>query len=171
VADLFADQPETGPGYGTGIWVRRVCVAALAVLVVLSLLNVLGHNPSRSAASGPAGAVELSLPKVVRGGLLVQGRIEVTARTAIEEPKLVLAEGWFEGMQVNTVQPTPTDEAPGEGRRVVYTYGALEPGDRMTVWIQLQVDPNKPGRRPIDVELRDGEEPLAAVRRDITVLP
>jgi hypothetical protein len=171
VADLFVDQPETGRAYATGIWVRRVCVAALTAIVVLSLLNFLGHNPSTSAAAGTAGALELSVPKVVRGGLLVQGRIEVTARQAIEAPKLVLAEGWYEGMQVNTIQPTPTDEAPGEDRHVVYTYGALEPGDRMTVWIQLQVDPNKPGRRPVDVELRDGEEPIAVIRRDVRVLP
>jgi hypothetical protein len=41
----------------------------------------------------------------------------------------------------------------------------------MTVWVQLQADPDNPGRRPLDVELRDGGRPIAAVRRDITVLP
>jgi hypothetical protein len=74
-------------------------------------------------------------------------------------------------MQVNTIEPAATDEAPADGRRVALTYGRMEPGDVMTVWIQLQVDPVDPGRRPLDVELRDGGRPIAAIDHDITILP
>ena len=41
----------------------------------------------------------------------------------------------------------------------------------MTVWIELQVDPTTPASAPLDVELRDGGRPIAAVGHDITILP
>jgi hypothetical protein len=146
-------------------------MAAIAAVVALALLNVFGQEPSTSRAAGAAASFDLSAPEHVRGGLLFQGRIHIVARRAVAAPQLVLAEGWFEGMQVNTIEPAATDEAPAEGRRVALTYGRLEPGDELTVWVQLQVDPSIPGTRPLDVELRDGGAPIAAVRRDITVLP
>jgi hypothetical protein len=74
-------------------------------------------------------------------------------------------------MQVNTIEPAASSEAPADHQRVALTYGRMEPGDTMTVWLQLQVDPDNPGRRPLGVELRDGGRPLAAVDRDITIFP
>jgi hypothetical protein len=169
MTELFHEQPRDGRG--RGLLARRVTISVLALVVVLALLNVFGQQPTVSRAAGTRATLELSAPHAVRGGLLFQGRIEVVALGTITDPQLVLARGWFEGMQVNTIEPAATDEAPAGGRRVALTYGRLEAGDAMTVWIQLQVDPANPGRRPLDVELRDGGRPIATVHRDITVIP
>jgi hypothetical protein len=169
MTELFHEQPRDNGG--RGLVARRVAMTALTAVVALALLNVFGQQPSTSNAAGGAAALHVSAPRTVRGGLLWQGRIEILARATVTDPQLVLSRGWFEGMQVNTIEPAATDEAPADGRRVALTYGRLEPGDRMTVWVQLQVDPDNPGSRPLDVELRDGGRPIAAVRRDITVLP
>jgi hypothetical protein len=169
MSELFTEQRRDA-GFD-GVAPRRIAMCVFAAVVIVALLNLIGQEPTTSGAAGAPASLELSAPEAVRGGLLVQGRIRITAHATVTDPRLVLARGWFEGMQVNTIEPAATDEAPGEGESVVLTYGRLEPGDRMTVWIQLQVDPNSPGRRPLDVALRDGGRPIAAVRRDITVLP
>jgi hypothetical protein len=169
MTELFSEQPRDDGG--RGLIARRVAMTAITAIAVLGLLNVFGQQPSTSTAAGNAASLRVSAPATVRGGLLWQGRIRVLARAAVSDPQLVLSEGWFEGMQVNTIEPAATDEAPAADGRVALTYGRLEPGEQMTVWVQLQADPDDPGHRPLDVELRDGGRPIAAVRRDITVLP
>jgi len=169
MTELFGDLSRDNGG--RGVAGRRVAMCLLAVVVALALLNVFGQEPSVTGATSAPATLRVSAPDDVRGGLLFQGRIEIVAHRTITDPQLVLAHGWFEGMQVNTIEPAATDEAPAQGSRVALTYGRLEPGDAMTVWVQTQVDPNDPGKRPLDVELRDGGRPIAAIHRDITVLP
>ena len=169
MTELFRELP---PDSGArGLAARRAAMCVLAAVVALALLNVFGQQPSTSRAATGAATLVVSAPTTVRGGLLFQGRIQIVANRTITDPQIVLSRGWFEGMQVNTIEPAATDEAPAAGRRVALTYGRLEPGDVMTVWIELQVDPDNPGRRPLDVELRDGGRPVAAVAHDITILP
>ena len=169
MTELFRELPhDTG---GRGLVARRVAMCVLAGLLVLALLNVFGQEPTTSRAAAPSATLTLDAPTTARGGLLLQGRIRVVATRAVADPQLVLARGWFEGMQVNTIEPAATDEAPAKGSRVASDLRPPGPGDAMTVWIQMQVDPNDPGKRPLDVELRDGGRPIAAIRRDITVLP
>ena len=82
----------------------------------------------------------------MRGGLFFQSRIEIRALAAIEHPRLVLDEGWVEGMQVNSIEPAAESETSRDGR-VVLSYGALEPGDVLRVWLQFQVEPTNVGTR------------------------
>jgi hypothetical protein len=53
------------------------------------------------------------------------------------------------------------------------TSGRKCPGarDRLVVWMQFQVDPTNVGHRSYDLELDDGDTPIARVDRAITVLP
>lgn len=171
MSELFEEQPRDAGG--RGLIARRIAMCLLAAVVVLALLNVFGQQPSTTRAAAAPATLAVSAPETARGGLMVQGRIQAVANRAISDPQLVLDRGWFEGMQVNTIEPAATDEAPGDDRTVVLTYGRLEAGDAMTVWVQLQVDPLSAavGTRSLGVELRDGGRPLAAVERDITVLP
>jgi hypothetical protein len=112
----------------------------------------------------------VSVPATVRGGLLYQATIDITAGSRIQYPRLVLAEGWLEGMQINSIEPAADSESSRSGR-LVLSYGELKPGDRLKLWLQFQVNPTKPGRRSHAVELDDGTRPLARIDREITVLP
>jgi hypothetical protein len=171
MSDLF--DRETRDSALTGLVVRRIAMCVFGAIVVAALLNVFGQQPTTSRAAAEPATLEVSAPRRARGGLLMQGRIQVVANRAIEDPQIVLDHGWLEGMQVNTIEPAASDEAPGDDRRLVLSYGRLEAGDAMTVWVQLQVNPTLDtlGTRPLGVELRDGGRPLAAVDRDITILP
>ncbi len=101
----------------------------------------------------------------MRGGLYFQSRVEVLAHRAIEHPRLVLDEGWVEGMQVNSVEPGAGER--GLPRRpVVFSYGAPRaPATGSTVWMQFEVDPTNVGHRSYGLQLDDETQPLAPSTR------
>jgi hypothetical protein len=172
MTDLFRDlatSPEPR-SLTRGLWTRRVIMGLLALVPLAALAGAFGQQPSTSAASGSAATLSLDAPERVRGGLFFQSRIDVRAVRDVQHPRLVLDDGWLEGMQVNSIEPSPTGEASRDGR-VVLSYDPLRAGDRLTVWLQFEVDPTNVGRRSYGLELDDAAAPIARVHRTITVLP
>jgi hypothetical protein len=172
VSVLFSEiGVEDSPrGVVVGLRARWVLMTLFALISVAALIGFFGQRLSESAAVGPAATLRLSAPNVVRGGLFFQSRVDIRARQAIEHPRIVLARGWLEQMQFNTLEPQPMSEAGRDGR-VVLSYDKLAAGDRLVVWMQFQVNPVNVGHRPYDVELDDGDHPIARIERTITVLP
>ena len=167
--ELFADVSEDR-GMVRGLRARRVLVTVFCVIALAALWDVFGQGTSDSAAGGAGVNMVVNEPSTVRGGLYFQTTVDITTNVRIPFPRLVLAGGWLEGMQVNSIEPAPGSESSHDGR-VVLSYGELKPRDRLKVWFQFQVDPTSPGRRSHAIELDDGTRPLARVDRDITVLP
>ena len=169
---LFTDVAAVPDPRGeiVGLWARRAVLTIFAAIAVLGLLDVFGQGTTRTAASTPAAVVRVSAPAAVRGGLFFQSRVEVRARRAIAHPRLVLDEGWIEGMQVNSIEPAPVGEASRDGR-IVLSYDALEAGDVLRVWFQFEVNPTNVGHRSYAVELDDSERPVARLAPSITALP
>jgi hypothetical protein len=169
---LFRDVATgTAPnGVMAGLWARRAVVALYAAVAGLALLDVFGQQPQGRAATAPGATLRLSAPGTVRGGLFFQSRLDVRATRTIEHPRLVLDRGWFEGMQINSIEPNPTAESSRHGR-VVLSYDTLQAGDTLTVWLQFEVDPTYSGHRSYGVELDDATAPLAAIDHDLRVLP
>jgi hypothetical protein len=151
-------------------WIRRAVLGLLAVPVVLGLTGALGQETiTRSAASAHAG-LALDAPSTLRGGLLWRARITVRALDTIRFPRLILAPGYVDGMQINTIEPAPASEA-GRGPRLVLSYDELRPGDELVVYLQFQTDPTTTGRQDATVALDDATKPLARIEHTITVLP
>jgi hypothetical protein len=172
MTELFrqvAQRPESR-ALTRGLWGRRATLALFVAIVAFALAGFIGQRGSTTHAAGPAATLSLGAPKVVRGGVFFQARVEVVARAAIEHPRLVLGRGWAEGMQVNSIEPGAVGEASRDGR-IVLSYASLAAGDRLSVWVQFQVDPTEPGRRDFSLELDDAERPLARVARKLTVMP
>ncbi len=169
MTDTF-DLPIRPRSVVVGLWIRRAVMTVLALVVLLALVNRFGQRPARSTTRAPAATLRLTAPDTVRGGLFFQSLVEVRAAQAIEHPRLVLDDGWVEGMQVNSIEPAPVGEA-SRGGRVVLSYGALARGDVLRVWLQFEVNPTNVGRRSYALALDDAERPVARLARDITVLP
>jgi hypothetical protein len=106
----------------------------------------------------------------VRGGLFFQGRFTVDALEPLENATLVLGPGWFENMHINTIEPSPVEEASRDGD-LALSYGPLSEGGRLVVHMQFQVNPTNVGRRSADVSLYDGERLVATAERTLTVYP
>jgi hypothetical protein len=172
VSALFSEiaADASPPSVVTGLRTRWALMSLFAVISALGLIGFFGQRLSESAATGSAGTLRLSAPKVVRGGLFFQSRIEIRALRAIDHPRIVLSGGWFEQMQFNSTEPQPMSEAGRDGR-VVLSYDSLDRGQRLVVWTQFQVNPTNVGHRSYDVELDDGATAIARVQRDITALP
>jgi hypothetical protein len=109
-------------------------------------------------------------PERVRGGLFFQGRIDVVARERIGRPRIVLADGWTEELQLNTLEPAPAAESSSRGR-LELEYDPLHTGDHLTIWMQFEVNPTGAGRRDRSVALLDDDRLVARVPAEITVLP
>jgi hypothetical protein len=150
--------------------VRWAAMGLLTVLVVAGLANVFGQTHETTTAAGGGVTLAVSAPSALRGGLIFQGRFEVVAARTLRSPTLALERGWFDAITLNTVQPEP-DRTVSEDGGIVFTFGELERGRSLTLYLEFQVNPTTAGRRSQDVELRDGERTLARVDRSITIFP
>jgi len=149
---------------------RPSFVTAFALISFAALIGFIGQRPSTSTAATPSARLTLSAPTTVRGGIFFQSRISIRALATIEHPRLVLESGWTEGLQVNSIEPAAESESSRDGR-VVLSYGKLEAGELLRIWLQFEVNPTSVGTRSYSVELDDGARPLARISRTLRVLP
>jgi hypothetical protein len=170
VADLFANVEPDRRGERRALIARRVTMSLLALVPLLALLDVFGQKPTSTIAATSRARMELTAPDAVRGGLFFQSRIEIRALDRIAHPRLILDEGWLEGMQVNSIEPAPGDEESRDGR-LALSYTTLEKGDLLKVWLQFEVDPTLVGRQPYGLELDDDQQRITRIDRDLTVFP
>jgi hypothetical protein len=167
---LDVEQHVLLQGRTQHVWYRRALFGIVCAIPVVALLNVFGQRPSTARATGPAGTLAVDAPARLRGGLLFQVRVDVTAVRDIKQPQLVLSPGLFEEMTSNSIEPQPTNESSSNGR-ITLSYGRLNAGQKLTVWLDFQVNPINVGKSTANVLLTDGATPIAIVKRDITVLP
>src|SRR3954467_12223282 len=80
LAELRLDRHRDLEGRRREEWGRRSGPSILVVFVLLAAANVFGQRPSSAAASGSAAQLVVSTPSTVRGGLIFQTRVEVSAR-------------------------------------------------------------------------------------------
>jgi hypothetical protein len=151
-------------------WLRRGLLGLVAVLLLLGLLDVFGQRPSTTRAESSVAALEISAPHALRGGLLFQSRFTIEARQELKDATLVLGPGWLDGLTVNTVQPSPVNEASRNGR-LALELGHLPAGAKHVLYVEYQVNPTTVGRRTQRVELDDGELPILSTHQTLTVFP
>lgn len=149
---------------------RRVGLAVLAVIVIAALTGKLGQTEQTRTVANAAAALEVRAPQTLRSGLLWRTRIVVTARQELVQPELTLGSGFADGMQLNTIEPAPTDETTVRGA-LVFSYPTIAAGDTLTVYLQLQSDPTVIGRQDLGVTLRSRDAPALDLPRTTRVLP
>jgi hypothetical protein len=150
---------------------RTVVTALLLGWVVLAAVNVLGQQPSTTVASGASARMAVSTPERLRGGLIFQTRVDITALAPIAKPTLVLGGGWFDGMTLNSTQPGPAAQA-ARGTAVTFAYPGLAAGYHMTVWFEWSANPtNLAWSRAEPMRLDDGSTTLVSASPSVTVLP
>ena len=149
---------------------RRILLAALSAILVLGLANVFGQHPSTSRADARAAGLEVEAPRRLRGGLLFQAKVRVVAHEDLAAATVVLDPGWLENTTLNTIEPGPARESSRDGG-IALELGRLAGGEEHLLYLEFQVNPTAVGRRSQDVELFDGERPIASVRRAAFIWP
>jgi hypothetical protein len=148
----------------------RYSLVILAFLV-LGLLNVFGQRPGTLHAANDRATLDVYVPSKLRGGLLYEGRFTLVAREELKKAQLELSPGWSEGMQMNTLEPSPVGEASRDGS-LFFELGHVPKGDTYRLFTEFQVNPtNVAWRRNADVRLYDDGKLLFTIHRTITVYP
>ena len=151
-------------------WVRRGLVAVVAVVVILALLGFVGQSPSTTRVDAPAATLAVDAPNAVRGGLLYQARFTVVAHQALNNATLVLNDKWIDGLTVNTIEPSPVNQASRNGS-LAFELGHLPAGVKYVLYIDYQVNPTTVGSRTLKAELDDGTQPIATLTRHLRIWP
>jgi hypothetical protein len=165
---LKHDRDLTGRAYQ--IWVRRTLMLVPTAIILAALLGVLGQRPATSVAASTDASLGVYAPEHLRGGLLFEARFDIAARADLEDARLVLDDGWLEGMSINTIEPSPSYETSRDGK-LELDLGHIASGESYRLYMQFQVLPTSVGRRSADVALWDGDTRLLVLDRAITVLP
>jgi hypothetical protein len=151
-------------------WVRRALLGLVVAFLVVALFNVFGQRTSTTRVGDSTAGLGLQLPERVRGGLLFQARITITAGEELKDARLLLDRGWADGFQINTIEPGPLGEASADGK-LSFDLGHVPAGQKHVLWLQFQANPTTVGRRSHDLDLYDGDRYLMTLHRDLVVLP
>jgi hypothetical protein len=160
------EQVGEGPQRWPGRYLRPT---AIGIFLLIALLAVAGRFGQRTRTSRVPG-MTVTMPATVHAGSLWQARIDIRATRTVRDPRLVLSNGWTEGMQVNSITPAAHSESSRDGR-LVLSYGKIVASGRLTVQLELQVDPDNTGQRTTAIELDDADTPIAQVHGTLRVLP
>jgi hypothetical protein len=150
--------------------VRRSLLGLLGILCLLGLIDLFGQLSGTTHAATAQAELSVSAPSRVRSGLLYTARFEVRAHVEIKKATLVLDQGWFENVQVNSYVPQPMSQASRDGR-VAFDFGHIAAGHSYVFYLQFQLNPTDLGRRSEDVELDDGTKRIVRIERTATVFP
>lgn len=151
-------------------WARRGLIGLLGLVCLLGLLDLFGQFSGTTHAAAAKAELSVSAPSRVRSGLLYTARFEVQAREDIKKATLVLDQGWFENVQVNSYVPQPVSQASRDGR-VAFVLGHIPAGNSYVFYLQFQLNPTDVGRRSENVELDDGTKLIVRIERTQTVFP
>jgi hypothetical protein len=139
-------------------WLRRALVGLIALVLVLALFDVFGQETSTTRAEAGAATLSVTAPGAVRGGLLFQARITTEVHTELRDATLILNQAWVDGLTVNTIEPSPLNEASRDGN-LALDLGHLPAGSKHVLYLDYQVNPTTVGSRTLRLELQDGETP------------
>jgi hypothetical protein len=158
-------------GWGRYRRLRYPVLGVVLAFLVAGLLNVFGQTPSTVDLQSPRAKLRLYAPTRVRGGLLFEARFTIYARDELKNVLLRLSPGWNEGMQLNTVEPSPLGQASRDGD-LLLTLGHVPKGQVFRLFLEFQVNPtNIAWHRRADVVLYDGGTRLITLHRTVTVFP
>ena len=94
----------------------------------------------------------------------------IVAHQELKDATLVLNEGWIDGLTVNTIEPSPVNQASRNGD-LALELGHLAPGAKYVLYMDYQVNPTTVGSRTLHLELDDGEQPVASLTRQLRIWP
>jgi len=149
---------------------RYALLVLVGAFILLGLFNVFGQRPEGHVIDTPEAKIELYAPSRLRGGLLYEVRFTVSAHRDVKDLLLQLSPGWSEGMQQNTIEPSPLGEASRNGD-LLFDLGHIPAGTKYRMFMQFQVNPTNVGHRRADATFYDGKAKLATFHRKVTVFP
>lgn len=151
-------------------WARRAAILVMFVFILLALTNSFGQVADVSTADSPAAALRVDSPTRLRGGVIFTSVITVVAHQKLQDARLVLSPGWFDGMTLNAQAPQSNQQS-SDVTGTTFDFGSVDAGSSMPVWISWQTNPTTTGGRDQDVTVMDGGRALVRIHRSVYVFP
>ncbi len=156
------------------LWDRHASPISILVLGALLLAAVLGFtggqpSPPRTADFGAA-RLTVKTPAIIRNGEFFETDVTLTANAPLGDAVIAVTPTLWRDMTVNTMIPAPVEESFEDGR-FHFSYGPLEPGERLRVKIDGQINPPLFAGTQGDIAVFDGERRIGAIPLRIKVLP
>jgi hypothetical protein len=172
VDEQIAAARRTDEKSGTlRLWLRRAGVTVLTAVPVIALFNLVGQRATTTTRSTPAVIVAVHAPSQVRSGLLFQAKITITARRSLPDVTLALGNGWFDGLTLNTNEPSAVSETNTADGGVALSLGSLKPYQPYVQYLEFQVNPTSSGSRPQSVEVTSAGVELVHIDHTMRVVP
>jgi hypothetical protein len=146
-------------------------VVLLGGLLLAALLGAFGGTKDPTlGASGDGASLTIGAPRTLRSGMFFEIDIVVDARRAIAKPVVAISRSYLHDLTVNTHLPEPEEMGFEEGRFTM-TFPAMQPGDRLVVKIDGQVNPTLIGVNRGTIAIHDDKLELASRAVSLRVLP
>lgn len=168
--DGIRESQVTGKG-GLSSKFRWFPLFILGSVLVLALLGTFGGLDSPVIeAEGEAGSLRVEAPAVLRNGEFFEMHITGVAHQALAKPTIAVSSRYWNDLTINTMLPAPASEGYEDGF-FLFEFDPFEPGDRIDLKIDGQVNPPMFAGTRGAIEWRDGERVLAATPVELRVLP
>lgn len=156
---------------GAGRVATPLAFAALGGLLAAGLSGLFGGDaPTISSRNfGPAD-MSVRVPAVLRNGEFFEMEVAVESRAPIEDASIAFDQPLWRNITINTAMPAASEERfEAGGYRM--SFGRLDPGKRLVVKLDGQVNPPMFKGTAGRVRLFDGDRPIGDIPIRIKVMP
>lgn len=146
-------------------------VLGIGLFLAAALAGVFGGQPHPTKILDVSAAtVRYEFPDVLRNGEFFEMRIVVDARQPFSDLQIGVSSDYWRDLTINTMIPAASEEKSEKGV-YLFSYGAVEAGDKLTIKFDGQINPPMFAGTSGQLILRDGERVLGSVPVELRVFP
>jgi hypothetical protein len=161
---------EMSPPTAVSLRLSRVARTALALLVGMGAVGLLGLHTSSVSASDGGYRLTVEYPRIARAGLDTLFQITVARPGGFDgDVTLAVTADYFGIYESQRFFPEPTDET-RDGEVLYFTF-AKPPGDTLTVSYDSYIQPSSQRGSSATVAVLESGRPAASVHITTTLLP
>ncbi len=163
------EDPHLRSDEAIGRHANPFALVLLGLVLLAALLGFAGREVDRSA-SGNGVTLTWHGPELIRSGEFLEMRISVEGTRAIEALVLGVEASLWEDLTINTLIPGAAEERGLDGE-FLFDFGPLEPGSRLSLKVDAQINPDRLGGTAGSVTVYDGDQLLVELPLEIGILP
>jgi hypothetical protein len=151
-------------------WLSRGARAALAVIVAMGAVGLLGLHTSSVSTTAAGYRLTVDYPRIARAGLDTLWQVTVVRSGGFyHDVTLAVSADYFAIYESQRFFPEPSDET--RAGDMLYLTFAKPPGDTLTVGYDAYIQPSSQRGASATVSVLEAGVPAASVRITTTLLP